>query len=221
MAIILHSLSARHLGGALMLATGVGLAAAIVLRERLDYELLVALIWDGAVLSFLAIMIAAAVRYDESEMPKRARHRPPSSLLLGGMALCSALFGIYAIALLLTAAGGPGERRALHLAVGLLTTILSWALVHLLFALEYAKLFYDSEPADGLPAGGLSFPGGHPPDYSDFLYFSFAIGVSCQTADVAITARRVRRMVLLQSVLAFLFNTVILAATINVAAGLR
>ena len=106
--------------------------------------------------------------------------------------------------------------------VALLTTTLSWGLVHLLFALEYAKLFY-VEP-HGIdhdrPPGGLEFPGGHPPEYTDFLYFSFIIGVACQTADVDITSRPMRRMALLHGLIAFLFNTVILAATINVAASL-
>ena len=107
--------------------------------------------------------------------------------------------------------------------MALLTTALSWGLVHLLFALEYAKLFYlDPHGADGAPPpGGLDFPGGHQPDYADFLYFSFIIGVACQTAEVATsTARRCARSSLAQGLIAFLFNTVILAATINVAAGL-
>ena len=73
---------------------------------------------------------------------------------------------------------------------------------------------------DGPPPGGLDFPGGHPPEYTDFLYFSFIIGVANQTADVDISGRKIRRIALLHGLIAFLFNTVILAATINVAAGL-
>jgi uncharacterized membrane protein len=220
MAILLHSFSARHLRGALLLATATGATAAVLLRDRLDHEILVAIAWDAAVLAFLVVMVAVTSRYDESVMAKKVRHRAPSSLMVGATALGSALFGIYAIALLLSATGDDGRLRALHIGVGLATTILSWALVHLLFALEYAKLFYVGGPADGPPPGGLDFPGGHPPDYADFLYFSFIIGVACQTADVAITGRRMRRMSLLHGLIAFLFNTVILAATINVAAGL-
>ena len=70
------------------------------------------------------------------------------------------------------------------------------------------------------PPGGLEFPGGHLPEYSDFLYFSFIIGVACQTGDVDISSRHMRRMALLHGLIAFLFNTVILAATINIAASL-
>lgn len=221
MAIVLHSMSVRHLRGALVLAAAVGLGAAAALRGRLGRELLVAVAWDAAALTFVATMLLVTSRYDERRVAKKVRHRAPSSLLVSGTALCSALFGVYAIALLVAASGDAGRLRALQLGVGLLTTVVSWALVHLLFALEYAKLFYLGGEGDGgTPPGGLDFPGGQPPDYADFVYFAFVIGVACQTADVAITGRAMRRTALLHGLLAFLFNTVILATTVNVAAGL-
>jgi uncharacterized membrane protein len=222
MTITLHSLSTRHLRGALLLASAVGAAAAMLLRDRVGYELLVAAAWDAAVLIFIVVMFVVTWRFDESQMLRKVRHRAPSSFLVGCTAFCAALFGIYSIMLLVTATGDADSAKTLGLAVALLTTVLSWTLVHLLFALEYAKLFYiDPGAIPGpKPPGGLEFPGGHLPDYTDFLYFSFIIGVACQTADVDISARRVRRMALIHGLIAFLFNTVILAATINVAAGL-
>lgn len=219
MTIILHALSTRHLGGALTLASAVGVAAAALMRGRLDHELTVAVAWDLAVLIFLAVMVAVITHYDGSQMAKKVRHRAPSSAMVGLTALCSALFGIFAIALLLGSLDTEGTPLAVRLAVGLLTTVLSWALVHLLFALEYAKLYYLPGPAEA-PPGGLDFPGGQLPDYWDFLYFSFGIGIACQTADVSITGRAMRHMALAHGLIAFLFNTVILAATVNVAASL-
>ena len=143
---------------------------------------------------------------------------------MGLTAFCAALFGIYALdACWSSASGDSEEHKALLLVVALLTTALSWSLVHLLFALEYAKLFYVDPNGleDGPPPGGLDFPGGHP---------ARVLGFSCtsrsssawpdQTADVDISARQMRRIALLHGLIAFLFNTVILAATINVAAGL-
>jgi uncharacterized membrane protein len=222
MALTLHRLSTRHLRGSLVLASVIGVAAAVLLHRRLGYELVVAAAWNGAVLAFIASMLRVTWGFDESEMVRKVRHRAPSSLLVGGTALSAALFGIYALMLLVAAANDPDAAKALHLAVALLTTALSWSLVHLLFALEYAKLYYLAPRAEGSgpPPGGLEFPGGHAPDYRDFLYFSFIIGVACQTADVDITARPMRRMALVHGLTTFLFNTVILAATINVAAGL-
>lgn len=219
MAIVLHALSTRHLRGALVLATAVGAGAAGLLRGRVGYELMVAMAWDAAVLIFLAVMVTVTTRYDGTQMAKKVRHRAPSSAMVGLTALCSALFGMYAIALLLGSLDAAGEALPVRIGVGLLTTILSWALVHLLFALEYAKLYYIAGPP-GAPPGGLAFPGNDPPDYWDFLYFSFVIGVACQTADVSVTGRATRRMALAHGLVAFLFNTVILAAAINVAASL-
>ena len=222
MTLHLHRLSTRHLRGALALASVVGAAAAALLWPRLGYELLVAAAWDVAVVIFMAAILHATSGFDESQMLKKVRHRAPSSLLVGCTALCAALFGIYALMLLVSASADSAPQKSLHLAVALVTTFLSWSLVHLLFALEYAKLFYlDPNGADDTPPpGGLEFPGGNLPEYADFLYFSFIIGVACQTADVAISARSVRRMALIHGLIAFLFNTVILAATINIAAGL-
>ncbi len=222
MALTLHSVSTRHLRGALALASAAGAAAAVLLRDRLDYELLVAAAWDSAVLIFIVIMLVVTWRFDETQMARKVRHRAPSSFLVAMTAICAALFGIYALILVVSASGDSGEHRALLLAVALLTTALSWSLVHFLFALEYAKLFYvdPNGVEDAPPPGGLDFPGGHPPEYTDFLYFSFIIGVANQTADVAISGRKIRKIALLHGLIAFLFNTVILAATINVAAGL-
>jgi uncharacterized membrane protein len=222
MALKLHSMSTSHLRGALALASLVGIVAALLLRNRLGYELLVAAAWDAAVLIFILAVLKVTWRFDESQMTRKVRHRAPSSLLVAFTAFCAAMFGIYALMLLVTASGDTDHGKELMLVVALLTTALSWGLVHLLFALEYAKLFYlDPHGArDVPPPGGLVFPGGHLPEYTDFLYFSFIIGVACQTADVAITARPIRHMALVHGLLAFLFNTVILAATINIAAGL-
>jgi uncharacterized membrane protein len=221
MVLHLHSLSTTHLRGALALASLVGAIAAALLWRHLGYELLVAIAWDFAVVIFIAAILKATSGFDETRMVKKVRHRAPSSFLVGCTAFFAALFGIYALILLVTPSDASTQQRPLHLAVALITTLLSWSLVHLLFALEYAKLYYLPPQAatDLPPPGGLDFPGGHLPDYSDFLYFSFIIGVASQTADVDITTRPIRRMSLLHSLIAFVFNTVILAATINVAAG--
>jgi uncharacterized membrane protein len=111
------------------------------------------------------------------------------------------------------------DRVLLYGIVGASTTAISWAFVHLLFALQYARVYY-AQSIEGAPAGGLDFRGPHQPNYVDFLYFSFVIGVACQTAEVATLTWSMRTIVLAQGLIAFVFNTVILAATVNVAAGL-
>jgi uncharacterized membrane protein len=118
-----------------------------------------------------------------------------------------------------------GESRGhltVHLLLTLLTVISSWMLVHTVFGLRYAHAFYGDSDQPGVHqhAGGLIFPGDRPPDYFDFAYFSFVVGMTCQVSDVQITSRRMRRLTLVHSVLSFGFNTIILALLINTVSGL-
>jgi uncharacterized membrane protein len=110
-----------------------------------------------------------------------------------------------------------------HLLMGLIAVISSWMLVHTVFGLRYAHTYYGDPdgPAGPQPhAGGLEFPGDRDPDYMDFAYFSFVIGMTFQVSDVQITSRDFRKLVLLHGMLSFGFNTVILALTINTVSNL-
>lgn len=131
----------------------------------------------------------------------------------------AALVSLVGIVAELMAAKAPGTPHALpHVLFALATVAGSWLLVPTMFALTYASQYYRT--AHGR---GLNFPesdGGFQPDYADFLYFSFTIAVASQTADVSVSTPAMRRLVLLQSVLSFAFNTAILAFTINIAASL-
>lgn len=100
--------------------------------------------------------------------------------------------------------------------------VTSWTLLHTLFGLRYAHTFYGDSQQSGVHehAGGLIFPGNRPPDYFDFAYFSFVVGMTCQVSDVQITSRRMRHLTLAHSVLSFGFNTIILALLINTVSGL-
>jgi uncharacterized membrane protein len=92
--------------------------------------------------------------------------------------------------------------------------LLSWAFIHTIFALHYAHEFYD------VTAGGLAFPqGSADPDYWDFVYFSFVIGMTSQVSDVAVTSKELRRIVTAHGMLSFVFNAALLALTVNLAAG--
>jgi uncharacterized membrane protein len=98
------------------------------------------------------------------------------------------------------------------------TLVLVWTYANMMYTLHYAHLYYQARD-DGGDCGGLIFPGGGMPDLSDFAYFAFTIGVAVQTADVAISSARIRRVVTLHSILGFFFNLGVLALTINVLAG--
>jgi uncharacterized membrane protein len=97
----------------------------------------------------------------------------------------------------------------------------SWILLHTIFTIRYAHLFHSFRGLDRKDGeGGLDFPGGEEPDYIDFAYFSFVIGMTFQVSDVTITAKTVRRFVLLHSLISFVFNTIIVALTVNIIAGI-
>lgn len=99
--------------------------------------------------------------------------------------------------------------------LAVVTVVLSWTFTHAIFALHYAYEFYDEHGT----AGGLDFPGRERPDYWDFVYFSFVIGMTFQVSDVAVESKSIRRMVVAHGVLSFLFNTTIIALTVNMAAN--
>jgi len=110
---------------------------------------------------------------------------------------------------------------ALHVTLAVMTIIGSWLLVHTMFALQYAYNYYQaSESNKEELSEGLGFPEDREPDYWDFLYFSFVIGMTSQVSDIQTTSRRMRRLALLHGVLSFFFNTTILAMSINIIAAL-
>ena len=117
-----------------------------------------------------------------------------------------------------------GLDKGLHLGLAGLTIISAWIFIHLSFAMHYAHEYFDEtkvqEGETFKLKGGINFPDTDEPDYWDFLYFSFIIGVAAQTADVSISAKTIRRTSLAHSILSFFFNSAILALTINIAAGL-
>jgi uncharacterized membrane protein len=115
-------------------------------------------------------------------------------------------------------AASPGP----HIALAAATILLSWFFMNTIFARHYAHGYYgDADPsAEYQPVGGLNFPGEETPDYWDFMYFAFCIGMTFQVSDVEIEDHEIRRVALAHSVSGFFFNVVVLALTINIVAGL-
>lgn len=123
-------------------------------------------------------------------------------------------------------ASGPDD--ALRLIVTAAAVPLGWFTIHAMAAHHYAYEYYEAPEGDAGAkkgkkgvVGGLDFPTGNEPDGVGFLYFSFVIGMTAQVADVSITSRAMQRIVLIHSIFSFFFNTVILAATVNIAVSLK
>jgi uncharacterized membrane protein len=182
-----------------------------------------ALAWDLTTIAYLIPTLAMIHNPDQVKIRQRAK---AVDIRLGEIIAIVVLAGAFS----LFAVGGVLERakevqgtdRMLHLGIGVLTVFLSWVTLHVIYAVHYAHLFYD--PAErkgaGKILGGLEFPETKEPDYWDFVYFSLVIGMTCQVSDVQVTARHMRHLVTAQGVIAFIYNTVIVALAVNIAAGL-
>jgi len=113
----------------------------------------------------------------------------------------------------------PPQARGLRIALVTLTLLASWLMAHATFCFRYAHEYYSRTPGREGFDGGLEFPGETRPDYLDFAYFSLVLGMTFQVSDVQITSRKLRRLAAVHGLLSFMFNTVILALTVNIAAS--
>jgi uncharacterized membrane protein len=195
--------------------------AAIVLYFLLphDWSTLsrVLVCWNGGVILFLALVVFWMTRLTAAQICTKyieEDETAPFILLVVIIAAVASLFAI--IEPLATIKQVSGSVRAAHFALAALTLIDSWLLVPLMFTTHYADMFY-SATADDRP---LHFPNTAEPVFWDFAYFSFTIAAACQTADVSTQNAGIRRVVIAQTVVAFLFNASILGFAINVTAGL-
>ncbi len=200
------------------IAVAVGVAAALALPGIAHLLTRVLIGWNVGVWLFLALAGWMMLRADHDRLREHAIAQADGAAAVLAIVIVAAVFSIVAIVFELSQAKGPNAHHAIpHVALALVTVSGSWLLLPTLFAMNYASLHHTREDGEG-----LRFPDGEDfkPDYGDFLYFSFTIAVASQTADVAIVDRPMRRLVLLHSVLSFVFNTTILAFTINIAASL-
>jgi len=203
----------------LFTAVSAGVAAAALLQNP-SWTTRALFGWNAAVWLYLLLTLLKMFQADHQRMRRIAALQEEGEAVVLTLAIGAALASVAAIVGVLASARVSGHGVTWpHLAFAMVTVGGSWLLLPVLFALSYAGVYYRNAPP-----GGLVFPPNvddhDAPDYLDFLYFSFTIAVAAQTADVAINSRRLRRMVLLQSLLAFAFNAAILALTINTAGSL-
>jgi uncharacterized membrane protein len=167
--------------------------------------------WDVGVATYLAFAYYMIAHSDVARIKRRAATQDEGSTVILILTATAALASLGAILAELGSAG----RQPMNLALAGLTIVLSWVFTHTMFALHYAHDFYDQHG----PEGGLTFPGNEKPDYWDFVYFSFVIGMTSQVSDVAVACRPIRRTVSAHGVISFFFNAALLALLVNIAAS--
>ena len=202
------------------IALGVMLAAYPLLPSSVDRLTRAILAWDIGVIAFLALALNLFLTRDASHMPAMAEAQEEGEWTIFWVALFATIASFAAIT---TEFSGlkeaPTAARAFRVGLVAGTLVLSWLLAHTIFALRYAHEWYESNEPGKLEKG-LDFPGEEEPDYLDFLYFSVVVGMTFQVSDVQVTARGMRRLVLVHGMVSFLYNTVIVAVTVNIAASL-
>ena len=201
----------------LFIAAAIGILAYLALMAtdwRLAIKVLVA--WDVFVGLYLVLALSLMWRADAHHIRRRARLQDEGQIMMLALTAVAALASLAAIFALLGSTGGA-PRRPSDLLLATLTIMLSWAFTHTMFALHYAHEFYDENAGKG---GGMQFPDGDAePDYLDFMYFSFVIGMCAQVSDVTVSCKPIRRTVFAHSVISFIFNAALLALTVNIAAS--
>jgi len=198
---------------------GVGVACAFGIPLRLSASAIAG--WD----TFCIVFLALAWGFLSGQGPERIRaasaQQDQGQAMILALVLSACVASLAATAMELSLAKSElGLGRGLHVSVAVVTVAVSWLVVQVVLALHYAHEYYARDPVTGVDVGGLAFLGCPEPDYWDFLHFSIVIGVAAQTADVAFTDQRLRRLGTVHSLIAFVFNTLILALTVNLAASL-
>jgi uncharacterized membrane protein len=178
--------------------------------------------WMSFALISILLMWITILSSHPREVQKIARLQDSSRAMIFGFAITASVISLLAVYFLLKSAKGHAVNVDRHILLAIAAVFVSWWLVHTVFTLRYAHMYYDTARDDGTPkkGGGLQFPDETQPDYMDFVYFSFVIGMTFQVSDVEISSRRIRRLAWLHGLISFIFNTTIVALSINVISGL-
>jgi uncharacterized membrane protein len=174
--------------------------------------------WDMFSVAYLSWTGRMMLRATPSDMRRHASANDDKWPVILAVLIACVIASFVAIVVELATAPSPaGGVPWWSYTVAGATVLLSWAFTHTLFAVHYAHLYYAPE-GEGA-RGGLDIPGCDEPGYGEFLYFSFVIGCATATADIDITSRQMRNLALVHGILAFAYNTAIVALTINIAAS--
>jgi uncharacterized membrane protein len=177
--------------------------------------------WNVGVLAFLVLVAAMFLSEHLDRIAADARRQQEGEWTIFAITVAVVLASFIAIfGEFSNSKAMSGAARDAHIGLVALTLFASWMMLHATFCLRYAHEYYTSQVEGGAPDGGLEFPSETRPDYLDFFYFSLVLGMTFQVSDVQITSRKLRRLATLHGLLSFLFNTVIVALTVNIGASL-
>jgi len=179
----------------------------------------IVLAWDVGVAVYLGLTAVLFFKSDHTNISADAQRQQEGEWSIFALTLLGAVMSLVAI-FLFSHAAGKKTHESYYLGFVIATLALSWLTTNIVFAYRYAHEYYAKDLDPNEIDRGLEFPGDENPDYLDFVYFSFVLGMTFQVSDVNVRSKKMRRLATLQGLIGFLFNTVILAVTVNVAASL-
>ncbi len=205
----------------LFIGVAAGLAAELVLSWSLPALSRGIVAWDIGCVVFLALAAHMFSSERMSDMAADAKAQEEGEWTIFALTV-GATFASFAAIIGEFSASKEADPtvRNLHVALVVVTLLVSWLMTHTVFAFRYAHEYYQWDDELDAVEKGLDFPGDAPPDYWDFFYFALVLGMTFQVSDVQITSRKLRRVATLHGLLGFLFNTVILALSVNIGASL-
>jgi uncharacterized membrane protein len=178
------------------------------------------LAWDIGVAVFLSLAMHMFLSERLDHMEQDAVRQQEGEWVVFAITLFGATLSFAAVISVFAALKANPDLQGLRVGLVGATLFESWLMTHATFALRYAHEFYSRDSSPLQIDGGLEFPATERPDYFDFVYFSLVLGMTFQVSDVQITSRKLRRLATLQGLVSFLFNTIIVALSVNLAAGL-
>ncbi len=205
-----------------MVAAAFALIVFLFIHGRFSTAAVTIATWDAYAICVLILSWTRIITAKPHVITRLAKLQHTSRTLIFSFVLLATCMSLGAVGYLLSSAKGlPKDLFAKHIIAAIGTVILSWLLVHTIFALHYAYLYYCNVKT-GEKGHGLQFPDGSDfqPDYADFAYFSFVIGMTSQVSDVQISCRTIRRWALIHGMISFAFNAAILALSINILSGM-
>jgi uncharacterized membrane protein len=205
----------------LFIATAIAIAVGFLLPSAVEAHLVTRLLiaWNTGTCLYVLLAATMMSRSSQQRMRYRAQLQDEGQTVILVLVVVSAIASLAAIGgELAVVKDMHGVEKVAHIALAGLTVVSSWAFIQVMFALHYAHDYY-AAACHGKKAG-IQFPDDEPPDYGDFFYFSAVIGTSGQTADVAFVSKPMRRIGSVHCILAYLFNTTVLALLINIGASM-
>jgi uncharacterized membrane protein len=211
-----------HLGPKrrILVAFAIGIIAYLAIPEAASWHTRLVAGWDAGTLAYLALAWTIVAISDAKATRSHALAQDASVFLIFLFVLGAACASVVAIAFVVaTIKDLASWPKAWRLTLTVVALFSSWVLIQVVFAFHYARRYYHDEKHSPTQVGGLAFPSEADPDYLDFAYYSFVVGMTSQVSDVQVLSRRMRRLTLVHGVLAFIFNIAVLALSINIIAS--